>query len=300
MTVWGSGPIIPASPVFLITTPMTLRTLAIVGVGLIGGSIALAARARGVAARIIGVGPSAFHLEKACQQGMLDAWHTDLQSICDADAVVICTPVDQVANQVAEVAVWARPDTLITDVGSTKAIIVRNLIAQLREGVCFVGGHPLAGSEKNGPQFADAQLFQNRLVILTPNVHFHPEAVIRATALWGALGARVKVMTPEEHDRAMAFTSHLPHLLAAALAAMLPVELRELTASGFRDTTRVAGGDPQLWTAIFQQNEVSLTEALTQFCKSLERCFIDWRFLDQNYLKELLIDGKRSRDALGS
>jgi cyclohexadieny/prephenate dehydrogenase len=280
---------------------MILRTLTIVGVGLIGGSIALAARARGVAGRIVGVGPRSLQLENALQHGMIDACYPELgPAVGDADAVVVCTPVDHIADQVVEIAGCARSDTLITDVGSTKAFIVNSLIGRLPGGARFVGGHPLAGSEKSGLQFADARLFEGRLVVLTPSDHFHPDAVAAVTEFWKGLGARVKEMTPEDHDRAVAITSHLPHLVAAALAGMLPADLRELVASGFRDTTRVAGGDPCLWTAIFQQNEAALRQTLDKFQLALGRCFNDGDRLDMSHLQKLLAEGKRNRDALGS
>jgi prephenate dehydrogenase len=282
---------------------MLIPTLAIVGVGLIGGSIALAARSRRVARRIIGVGPD---LEHARHQGMLDEWHHELQpAVRDADVVVVCTPVDQIAKVACEAVACGRPDTLVTDVGSTKAVIVNNLISQLREGSCFVGGHPLAGSEKSGPQFADVRLFENRLIVLTPHRWFAADAVDRAAAFWRSLGGRVMVMTPEEHDKAVALTSHLPHLVAAALAAMLPAELHELAASGFRDTTRVAGGDPELWSSIFCQNHLSIAEGLTrlqnllsQFGNALnpEESTVP----DRATICDLLTRAKRNHDALGS
>jgi prephenate dehydrogenase len=281
---------------------MLISTLAIVGVGFIGGSIALAARSRRVAKRIIGVGPTSHHLENARHQGMLDEWHHDLQpAVRDADVVVVCTPVDQIANVVVEAVAHGRQNMLVTDVGSTKAVIVKDLIGQLHQGSCFVAGHPLAGSEKSGAQFADVRLFENRVVVLTPHEWFAATAVDRATAFWQGLGARVKVMTPEQHDKAVAMTSHLPHLVAAALAAMLPPELHELAASGFRDTTRVAGGDPQLWTSIFCQNTNSIMDALAVL-QSLLRQFGDTLAPepDRTAMLDLLTRAKRNRDALGS
>jgi prephenate dehydrogenase len=279
-----------------------MRTLAIVGVGLIGGSIALAARARGVAQRIVGFGPNGHRLERPRPKGMIDEWHGQLpDAVRGADAVVVCTQVDLIANQVAQIAACARPGTLITDVGSTKAVIVKDVIGQVQPGTCFVGGHPLAGSEKSGPHYADAKLFEGRLVILTPDEHFDPTAVVRATTFWEALGARVKYMSPEEHDLAVAVTSHLPHLVAAALASMLPPNLRDLAASGFRDTTRIAAGDPALWQAIMDQNRGQLAQALAMFRGVIDRCFDGNRAdLDMTNIHALLIEAKRSRDALGS
>jgi prephenate dehydrogenase len=280
---------------------MSSRTLAIVGVGLIGGSIALAARVRCLTRHVVGVHPNPLEAEKACPKGIIDTWYAELgPAVSDADAVFVCTPVDQIANQVAEIAALVRPETWISDVGSTKAVIVKTLIDRLPAGTRFVGGHPLAGSEKNGSHFAAAHLFEDRLVVLTPSGHFHHAAVVAATAFWRGLGARVKEMTPEDHDQALAITSHLPHLAAAALAAMLPEELRELAASGFRDTTRVAGGDARLWTAILLQNQAALAEALAKYQQLLARCFDDGKAWDMDHLQKLLADGKRIRDALGS
>jgi prephenate dehydrogenase len=286
-------------------------TLAIVGVGLIGGSIALAARSRRLAARIIGVGPSSSHLESARRQGMLDEWHNELEpAVRDADVVVVCTPVDQIANVVFEAVAYGRQDTMVTDVGSTKAVIVKDLIGQLRQGSCFVAGHPLAGSEKSGPQFADVRLFENRVVVLTPHEWFAASAVDLATAFWQGLGARVKVMSPDQHDKALAITSHLPHLVAAALASTLPAELHELAASGFRDTTRVAGGDPQLWASIFCQNSNAVMEALAMLQSAIDQFSSalapegPWGLgpldPDRLALLDLLTRAKRNRDALGS
>jgi prephenate dehydrogenase len=278
-----------------------MRTLAIIGVGLIGGSIALAARSRGVAQRIIGVGRNKEVLEQVKQRGMLDAWHTEMApAVRDADAVIVCTPVDKVVDHVCEIARAVRPDTWITDAGSTKATIVNTLAERLDAGARFVGSHPLAGSEKSGPQYADAKLFEHRVVVLTPHHHFHPDGLVWACEFWQSLGARIKEMTPQEHDKALSITSHLPHLVAAALAAMLPAELRELAASGFRDTTRVAGGDPALWTAICQQNQEGLRHALERFVQSIAGCNGKLNGLDLDHIHHLLVEGKRNRDALGS
>jgi prephenate dehydrogenase len=167
-------------------------------------------------------------------------------------------------------------------------------------GVLFVGSHPLAGSEKRGPEFADADLFAGRLTVLTPNAATDPAALDRVAAFWQGLGSRTRIMPPEEHDRALALTSHLPHLLAAALAGMLPVELEPLTATGFRDTTRIAAGDPALWAAIFTHNRIALRSALSGF----ETRMCDFRTALENNdaaaLTDLLVRAKEIRDALGS
>src|SRR5262249_41920008 len=155
--------------------------------------------------------------------------------------VVFCTPVDHIAEQVLQTAPHCRPGALLTDVGSTKAGIVHAVEGRLPAGVAFVGAHPLAGSEKHGPDAAAEELCQGRLVVLTP-CRGAGNDLDRAAEFWKALGARVRVMDAEEHDRALARTSHLPHLAASALAATVSGELLGLTASGFRDATRLAAG----------------------------------------------------------
>src|SRR5262249_47346114 len=184
---------------------------------------------------------------------------------------VFCTPVDQIAQQVLAAAPACPADTLITDAGSTKGQIIKAIDGRLPAGVAFVGSHPLAGSEKRGPEHADADLFQDRLTIITPTPRSDPAAVERTRAFWQALGSRVHLMSPEDHDRALALTSHVPHLLACALVGILPAELAELTASGFRDTTRIAAGDPGLWKAIFEHNRPAILAALVTFTDRLEQ-----------------------------
>jgi prephenate dehydrogenase len=280
---------------------MTVRTLAIVGVGLMGGSIALAARARGVAQRVVGVGPSAESLERALHKRIVDQWSTDVAEVAaDAEVMVFCTPVDQVIEQVVAAAGRCGPEALLTDVGSTKAFIVRGLQKRLPAAARFVGSHPLAGSEKRGADHADARLLEGRLVVITPADQTDAETVKRAAAFWQALGARVVQMSPEDHDRALALTSHVPHLIAAVLAGVLPVELHHLTASGFRDTTRVAAGDPSLWTGIFLSNRDAIVQALAGFEDGLARFRSALEAGDRAALDDLLQQGKRSRDALGS
>ena len=193
-----------------------------------------------------------------------------------------------------------RPGTLLTDAGSTKAGIVRSIEGRLPEGVAFVGSHPLAGSEKRGPEHADADLFQDRLTIVTRTSATLPSALERITSFWQALGSQVHIMGPEEHDQALAMTSHLPHLLAAALAGILPAELQPFTASGFRDTTRIAAGDPGLWTAIFVQNRLAMLNALERLDEQLARFRDALLAGNGTALSNLLAQAKKVRDALGS
>jgi len=280
---------------------MKIKTLTIVGVGLIGGSIGLAARERGLAEHILGVGRQRSSLDKARHVGAIDEGCLDLaEGVHRADLAVFCTPVDNIAQQVLAAAPGCAPGTLLTDAGSTKAVIVHGIEGRLPEGVAFVGSHPLAGSEKRGPEHADARLFQDRLTVVTPTDRTDALAVARTVAFWEALGSRVRLMTPEEHDRALALTSHLPHLLATALAGILPPEFYDLTATGFRDTTRVAAGDPALWSAIFAQNRTAVLEVLARLRARLDNLQQALAAQDQHTLDALLTQAKRVRDALGS
>jgi prephenate dehydrogenase len=280
---------------------MQIATLTIVGVGLIGGSIGLAAKRRGVARRVLGAGRQRPSLDRALAVGAIDEAHLDLaEAVHRAEVAVFCTPVERIAEQVLAAAPGCAAGTLLTDAGSTKAAIVRGIEGRLPDGVTFVGSHPLAGSEKRGPGFADPNLFQGRLTVVTPTPLTDPAAVERTAGFWRALGARVRLMDPEAHDRALALTSHLPHLVAAALAGILPPELHDLTATGFRDTTRVAAGDPSLWTGIFAQNRGAVLDALRRLRERLDAFQQALEAGDEAAIDTLLAQAKRVRDALGS
>ena len=278
---------------------MRIDNLLIVGVGLLGGSIALAARRRGVAARVVGFGRRADVLERARSEGMLDEVSLRLpEAAARADLIVFCTPVDCIAEQIREAGAHCRPGTLLTDVGSTKASIVRAVRGRLPAGVEFIGSHPLAGSEKHGPTHARADLLDDKLVIVTPDAGSSDNALSRIRALWTDLGARVRVMDAEEHDRALALTSHLPHLLSSALAGIVTPGLYELTASGFRDTTRLAAGHPGLWAAIFRDNQAHLLEALDRLEERLRQFRAALHQGDAAALEGLLQQAKKVRDEL--
>jgi cyclohexadieny/prephenate dehydrogenase len=280
---------------------MKLQTLTIVGVGLIGGSIGLAAKRRGVAQKVLGVGWRQSTLDRARAIGAIDEGFLDpAAAVHQADLAVFCTPVERIAEQILAVAPGCRPGTLLTDAGSTKAAIVRSIHGRLPAQVQFIGSHPLAGSEKRGPDHADPNLFQNRLTVVTPAGLDDAGAAEQIGAFWRALGSRVRLMAPEEHDAALALTSHLPHLAASALAGILPEKLFELTATGFRDTTRVAAGDPSIWTGIFAQNRQAVLDALTLLGQQLGRFRSALEAGDGPALDSLLAEGKKVRDALGS
>lgn len=280
---------------------MQFDQITIVGVGLIGGSVGLAARTRGLVRQVVGVGRDQASLARAVRLGAIDAFTTDLaEGVRAAGLVVFCTPVDRIADQVLDAARECPAGTILTDTGSTKANIVRRVDRGIPPTVSFVGSHPLAGSEKKGPDHARADLFVNRVTVVTPTADTPPTAGQTVMEFWQALGCQVHTMTPEDHDDALAITSHLPHAVAATLAGVTPVDLLPLSAGGFRDTTRVAGGDAALWAAIFQANRDALLGALAQFATR----FAELRRLleagDGAGMTRWLSEAKQVRDALGT
>lgn len=275
--------------------------VAIVGVGLIGGSIGMALRKRKLAAEVLGIGRNPASLRVAKELGAVDRTTTDLaRGVSKAELIVVCTPVKLIAQQVKEAAAACPEGALITDAGSTKAQIVAALDGSLKRGVRFIGSHPLAGGEKSGPAEAEAKLFIDRLVVITPTNDSRPDDVAALHEFWTSLGARVRETTPEAHDLALATTSHLPHLLASTLAAATPEDLLSFTATGWADTTRIAAGDPELWTQIFLANRENLLNALGRFESQLEIFKKAVQMKDRELLNTILTEAKRNRDAVGS
>jgi prephenate dehydrogenase len=238
-------------------------TVAIVGVGLIGGSIGLALRSRALAPEVIGVGRDPATLDLAVRMGAITRGTTELEAgVAEADVVVVCTPVTRIADDVRRAAEAAPDRVLVTDAGSSKRQIVEAVERQPRSAAVFVGAHPLAGSERRGVDHARADMFEDRVCVLTPTARTRPDRGRRAHAFWSSLGCRVLEMAPAEHDEVVAYTSHLPHALAAALASSVPADWLALAAGAYRDCTRVAAADTELWTAIFRDNRGPLLKAL--------------------------------------
>lgn len=242
---------------------LPFRNVAIVGVGLIGGSIGLALRRRGLARRVVGVGRRQASIDRALARGAVDEATLDIAAgVADADLTVLATPVGQMAA-LAEAARPALPrGSIVTDVGSTKAQLVRALEAVADGHFHYLGSHPMAGSEQRGVDRADPDLFQDALCFLTPTARTDPRVVEALTELWQHLGARVRLADPAEHDRQVALASHLPHLVAAALVNVTTHEAWGCVGAGFRDTTRVASGDPRLWADVCQHNRDRILDAL--------------------------------------
>jgi prephenate dehydrogenase len=233
--------------------------VAILGVGLIGGSLGLALRARAAASRVVGVGRSEAALRRALELGAVDEVATDLaRGVAGADVVVLAAPVRACIALLPAVAAAVGPGAVITDVASTKAAIV----AAAPAGAAFVGGHPMAGSERTGVEAASARLFEDATWVVTPTATTPAWALERVLAMAAAAGARPVVMDAGTHDRRVAAVSHLPQAVAVALAAAVPAEALPLAARGFRDTTRLAASSPAVWNDIFATNRDNVVAAI--------------------------------------
>ena len=280
-----------------------IQRLAIVGVGLLGGSIALAARAHGVARHIVGIGRDRARLDAPLRAGAVDRVTTDLTAgVRDADVVVFSANV--LANEQLLAAAWnaVAPSAVVTDVGSTKRGIVaaaeRLAVGSPRR---FVGSHPMAGSEKSGYAVARADLFQGATVIVTPSDASEPAAVKTVTTFWEALGGRVSALDPDVHDQIVAAISHLPHVAAWALVdAVTRFEPAALgfAARGFKDTTRIAAADPAMWTEILLGNRDAIVAGLAAYrgaLGELERLIVAG---DRRNIESLLARLKTQRETL--
>lgn len=276
-------------------------TVAIVGVGLIGGSIGMALRQRNLAKNVVGIGRRQASLRTARRVEAVTHTTIDLnKGVSEAELVIVCTPVGQIINHVRQAALHCPERVLITDAGSAKHSIVEALDSGLGRGCRFLGSHPLAGSEKTGATFASGDLFEGRVAILTPTKNTRAEDYDLLEDFWQSLGSVVVKMSPEEHDEALAMTSHLPHIAAAALAVTLPEKLFRLTGTGMLDTTRIAAGDPELWREILAMNRNNVLAALEQYGAKLAALHAALRDDNQDEILRFLTLAKKNRDALGS
>ena len=248
------------------------------GVGLIGGSLALTARAQGLVERIVGLGRSQANLDVAIARGLIDfATREPAAAARGADLVMLATPVMAFPETLAAMIPYLPEDAVITDVGSVKAWVMRELEPLLGPGMALVGVHPVAGKETVGAGAAEAGLFVNRRVIVTPSRRGNPAAVAKVAALWRATGAHVEELAPAVHDALLARASHLPQIVASALAAALEGEqvdgkiAFEYGAGGLRDTTRIAASSAEMWRDICLTNRDAILAALELFRGSLDK-----------------------------
>ncbi len=279
-------------------------TVAVIGAGLIGGSVGLALLTRGLAKRVVGIGRRESSLAKARKAGTVTETTTSIaEGVARAEVIVVCTPVEMVAGHVREAAAACPSGALITDAGSTKEAIAREL-GDLSSGKdntpVFVAAHPMAGNDQTGPENALADLFVDRNVIITPDSATPQDRVGQAEEFWAATGAKTVIMTPEAHDALVARISHLPHLVASALAAVLDEGELPLTSTGWRDTTRIAAGNVELWRQILSENRTNALRSVKQFETVLAQFRTALERDDQETIVRLLTSGKQNRDAVGN
>jgi prephenate dehydrogenase len=277
------------------------HSVAIVGVGMIGGSIGKALRGRRLATRVIGIGRSQAGLDAARRAAAVTDTSTDIAAAADADLIVVAAGVAAIPALLDAIDAVVKPGTLVTDAGSTKGSIVAawEHRRSSRRGR-FVGAHPLAGSHRRGAAAAAADLFAGRVTVVTPAPKTPPADAEEAGGFWAALGSTVFMMPPREHDKLLAATSHAPHVVAAAIAAATPAVARQFTAGGWRDTTRIAAGDPELWADILLDNAAQVAPALRRIATTQEKLLAAVEAGDRRRLVTLLTKAKEDRDAVGS
>jgi cyclohexadieny/prephenate dehydrogenase len=253
--------------------------IALIGFGLIGGSIARAARAQGLAGEIVTTARSAKTRARVMELGIVDSvLETNAQAVENADLVILCIPVGACGPVAQEIAGHLKPGAIVSDVGSVKGAVVRDMAPYLPQSVHFVPAHPVAGTEHSGPDSGFAELFINRWCILTPPEGTDTAAVEKLRAFWAGIGAKVEIMTPDHHDMVLAITSHLPHLIAYTivgtadeLEGVTQSEVLKFSAGGFRDFTRIAASDPTMWRDVFLTNKDAVLEMLGTFTEDLSK-----------------------------
>lgn len=252
--------------------------IAIIGIGLLGGSLGLAIRERGLAKSVYGYVRRQEVIEKCVASGIVDWAGCDLREVVnDADLIILCTPILQMKSLVEKMLPYIKQGAILTDVGSAKEKIVAELESMVQNsGAFFVGSHPMAGSEKTGFEYARADLFNNAICVVTPTQNLPRTTTDKVKNFWKSIGGRVIELSPEIHDVLVSRASHLPHLLAAQLVLYVldsnyPEQQATLCATGFRDTTRIASGSPEMWRDIALVNKDNLIKTLDEFIRRLEQ-----------------------------
>ena len=259
------------------SAPARFNRLALIGMGLIGSSIARAARAQGAARSIVATARSAATRRRVAELGIADhVMETTAATVEGADLVILCIPVGACGAVAAEIRPHLAPGAILSDVGSVKGAVIRDMSPHIPAGVHFIPAHPVAGTEHSGPDAGFAQLFVNRWCILTPPAGVDPAATERLAAFWRLLGANVQNMPAEHHDLVLGITSHLPHLIAYTivgtadeLSQVTRSEVLRFSAGGFRDFTRIAASDPTMWRDVFLANKDAVLEMLGRFHEDL-------------------------------
>lgn len=279
--------------------PILFRKVTIIGIGLLGGSIGLTIKKHRLAKEVVGVSRRPTALSYALKNKIVDKTTSNItQSLDNADLVILATPVKTIVTLLANIGKHLKRGCIVMDVGSTKSTIVEIAHKHLPPHVFFVGAHPLAGSEKKGIEFCSDQLFDNSLCILACNAKTNKQAEERVKKFWEQMGSTVKVTSPDEHDKILAFTSHIPHLLAYGLVDAIPDAFMPYGSTGLKDTTRIASSNPQLWNDIFMENSKNVLVALDDVVRVLSRYRQSIASRNEAVLTEDLKRSKNKRDAI--
>ncbi len=286
-------------------TKFYIDKLAVVGVGLIGGSLALALKEAGAVGHVVGIGRGLSNLETALRLGLIDSFTQNLvEGVVDADVVFLATPVQALGAVAAQAMPYLKPGAIITDGGSVKQAVIDAIEPHLREDIQFVPGHPIAGTENSGAEAAFASLYRQRRCILTPTARTSKAALERMSRMWQLVGSQVVVMDVDKHDRVLAAISHLPHMVAYALVNAVGAydryneNILEYSAGGFRDFTRIASSDPTMWRDIALTNRDALIEMMEQFETFFAELKADIALGSGERLFEFFHRSKKSRDGI--
>ncbi len=282
---------------------MMFKRMALIGVGLIGSSISHAARRGGLVGDITGSSATPATRDKAVELGLVSkAFDNAADAVKGADLVILCTPVGVLGKIAKEIAPHLEPGCILTDVGSVKGAVVRDVGPHVPAGVHFIPGHPIAGTEQSGPEAGFAELFDGRWCILTPDPTADVAAVAKLETFWQKLGSKVEIMEAEHHDLVLAITSHVPHLIAfnivntaAHLARVTDSEVIKFSAGGFRDFTRIAASDPVMWRDVFLNNKDAVLEMLGRFSEDLTALQRAIRYGDGEMLEKTFAEARAVR-----
>jgi len=283
------------------------KRLTLIGIGLIGGSIARGAKAFGdIAETLVISDANPAHLARAETLGLGDVYETDpARAVAGADCVILCAPVGAYEKLAAAIAPHLAPGAILSDVGSTKQSVLRDVAPLVPDGVFFVPAHPIAGTEFSGPDAGFAELFKGRWSLITPPEGTPAQAVEKIEQLWRRLGAQTARMDAAHHDRVCAIVSHLPHLIAFTicgtaddLADETRQEVLQFAASGFRDFTRIAASDPVMWRDIFVNNKEALLEMFSRFSEDAQAMARAVRWGDTDYIEDKIVRSRKIRQSL--
>jgi cyclohexadieny/prephenate dehydrogenase len=287
-------------------TAVLFERVALVGLGLIGSSLSHAMRRRGLARSIVGHAQSANTRDTALRLGLVSSvYATAAEAVREADLVILCTPIGAYGPIASSIAPHLRAGAIVTDVGSVKGSVARDVGPSIPAGVHFIPGHPIAGTEHSGPQSGFAELFDGRWCILTPSSGADRLAVDRLKAFWMALGSHVEIMDADHHDLVLAITSHVPHLIAynivntaRHLERVTDSEVIKFSAGGFRDFTRIAASDPIMWRDVFLNNKEAVLEMLGRFTEDLTALQRAIRFGEGEILHQLFTEARATRRSI--